>query len=161
MDSRIAPLAEILELNTRLLHNCLVGMTDEQANARPSNETNSAAFIAAHLADSRFYLLRALGVDRPCPLARYLDGKTSITELNSPIALDEVYAAWSEVSDALRERLAALTVADLDADAATRFPVSDRTVLGMLTFLVQHDSYHVGQLALLRKYGGFPAMKYR
>jgi len=30
----------------------------------------------------------------------------------------------------------------------------------MLTFLTQHDSYHVGQLALLRRYMGLSAMSY-
>jgi uncharacterized damage-inducible protein DinB len=33
-------------------------------------------------------------------------------------------------------------------------------VLGALTFLVQHDSYHLGQLSLLRKWAGLPAMRY-
>lgn len=30
----------------------------------------------------------------------------------------------------------------------------------MLTFLAQHDSYHVGQMALVRKHLGFDAMSY-
>ena len=33
-------------------------------------------------------------------------------------------------------------------------------ILGMLVFLVQHDSYHIGQLSLLRKYAGLAAMSY-
>ena len=160
MDARVAPLAEILELNTRLYRNCLAGLSDEQANARPSDSTNSAAFIAAHLADSRFFLLRALGVECASPLGRHLDGKRGIAELDAPLPLEEVHAAWTAAADALRERLSTLSATDLDAAATARFPVSDRTVLGVLTFLVQHDSYHVGQLAMLRKFGGLPAMKY-
>jgi uncharacterized damage-inducible protein DinB len=31
----------------------------------------------------------------------------------------------------------------------------------ILTFPVQHDSYHIGQLALVRKPAGLPAMSYR
>lgn len=160
MDPRVAPLAEILDLNTRLYRNCLAGLTDDQANARPSDSTNSAAFIAAHLADSRFFLLRTLGVNCACPLGRYLDGKRGIAELETPLPLEEIRAAWSTAADALRDRLESLTATDLAAEATMRFPVTDRTVLGVLTFLVQHDSYHVGQLALLRKFGGLPAMKY-
>ena len=34
-------------------------------------------------------------------------------------------------------------------------------VLGAVAFLLQHDSYHVGQLALLRKHFGLGAMRYR
>jgi hypothetical protein len=33
-------------------------------------------------------------------------------------------------------------------------------MLAVLTFLVQHDSYHIGQLSLLRKHAGLPAMQY-
>jgi hypothetical protein len=61
MDPRIVPLTQILRLNTKLLRNCLDGMTDEAAGARPSSTTNNAAFIAAHCSDARFYLLRLVG----------------------------------------------------------------------------------------------------
>jgi uncharacterized damage-inducible protein DinB len=160
MDPRVAPLAEILRLNTRLFRNCLDGLTDEQAAARPSLETNSAAFVAAHVADSRFVLLRLLGGDGTSPLAPYLAGARSIADVRQIPPLAEVHAAWTSVSHALRDRFEAVTAADLDAELAARYPVTDRTVLGAVTFLAQHDSYHVGQLALLRKHAGLPAMRY-
>ena len=53
MESRVAPLAEILRLNTVLFRNCLDGLSDEQAAMRPSGATNNAAFVAAHLTSSR------------------------------------------------------------------------------------------------------------
>ncbi len=81
MDPRVAPLAEILRLNTVLFRNCLDSLSDEQAAKRPSAATNSAAFIAAHLASSRFYLLKTLGVDEGDPLAPYLDGRKGIDEI--------------------------------------------------------------------------------
>ena len=81
MDARIGPLAEILRLNTVLFRNCLDGLTDANAAVRPSGETNSAAFIAAHLTNSRYFLLQQLGVDEPDPLARYLDGRKAISEV--------------------------------------------------------------------------------
>ena len=39
-------------------------------------------------------------------------------------------------------------------------PLEDSSVLGLFGFMVQHDSYHLGQLSLLRKYAGLPAMSY-
>jgi uncharacterized damage-inducible protein DinB len=38
--------------------------------------------------------------------------------------------------------------------------VSDPSRLGMIAFLTQHDSYHLGQLAFLRRQLGRPAMAY-
>jgi uncharacterized damage-inducible protein DinB len=64
------------------------------------------------------------------------------------------------VARALRDRLQRLTPEDLDAATTTRFPTATPTILGVLAFLVQHDSYHIGQLALLRRQVGLPPMSY-
>lgn len=48
---------------------------------------------------------------------------------------------------------------ELDEPAPQRYPGGDPSVLGALAFLVQHDSYHLGQLALLRRAHGLPAMR--
>ena len=159
MDPRLAPLADTLRLNTRLFRNCLDGMTEEQARVRPSTTTNSAAFVAAHLAQSRYYLLKLIGVERECSLDQYLGWK-SIEEIQQWPSLAEIQASWTEGSQALRDRLDALTAAELDAPHGTKFPIKELTVLGLIGFMVQHDSYHVGQLSLLRKYAGLPAMSY-
>ena len=159
MDARVIALAEVLRLNTKLFRNCLDGLTDEQAAVRPSPETNSAAFIAAHLADSRYFILKVLGDARPSPLGPYLKGAKGIDDVKQCPPLAETLAAWTAASHAIRDRLATLTATELDASVTIRLP-AEQTVLGVLAFLVQHDSYHIGQLSLLRKYVGLPAMAY-
>jgi uncharacterized damage-inducible protein DinB len=159
MDARVVALAEVLRLNTKLFRNCLDGLTDEQAAVRPSPGTNSAAFIAAHVADSRYFILKVIGDARPSPLGPYLKGAKGIDDVKQCPPLAETLAAWTAASHAIRDRLAALTADELDASLTTRLPAV-QTVLGVLAFLVQHDSYHIGQLSLLRKYVGLPAMAY-
>jgi DinB family protein len=161
MDPRVAALAEILRLNTVLFRNCLDALTDEQAAVRPSGATNSAAFVAAHLTNSRFYLLKVLGVAAEDPLAPYLDGKKGLDDLDKLPALSEIHEAWTLAAHLLKDRLAAMTAAEWDGPSSVRFPLANGTLVGTLTFLVQHDSYHVGQLSLLRKYCGLPAMRYQ
>jgi uncharacterized damage-inducible protein DinB len=161
MDARIATLVDILRLNTRLFRNCLEDFTDAQAADRPAAGTNNAAFVAAHLTDSRFYLLKLLGAERPNPLARYLVDAKGIDDMKVFPSMAEMFSAWSDASHALRDRLDALTAAELDEIVSPRFPMPNPTRLSALTFLVQHDSYHIGQLALLRKQAGLPAMSYR
>ena len=161
MDPRIAPLTEILRLNTRLFRNCLDGITDEQAARRPSASTNSAGFVAAHVAEARFYLLGLLGVNEPSPLAPYLDGARGLNDVKQLPSLAETQRAWTTASHALRDRLDSLTATELDARIECPFPlpITDLTTISLLTFFVQHDSYHIGQLALLRKHAGLPAMQ--
>jgi uncharacterized damage-inducible protein DinB len=162
MDPRLVPLADILRLNTRLLRNCLDGLSDEQAGKRPSDSTNSAAFVAAHLSDARFYMLQLLGAEQPNPLAAYLKGARGISDVKQFPSLEEIQRAWTTASRALRDRLATVTAAELDGIVKPPFPVptGDPSMLSLLTFFVQHDSYHIGQLALLRKHAGLPAMQY-
>ena len=161
MDPRVEPLAAILRLNTRLFLNCLDGLTDATARLRHASGVNSATFIAAHLTDSRFFILRTFGGGLENPLSPFLDKAKTIDEITSWPSLDSVRTAWADVSTALDSQLAASTGDDLSATVDARFPGVERTRLGALTFLVQHDSYHLGQLALLRKPAGLPAMSYR
>jgi uncharacterized damage-inducible protein DinB len=162
MDPRIAPLTNILRMNTRLFRYCLEGVTDEMAASRPSSSTNSAAFVACHLTEARFSLLQMIGGTEKSPIATYLENARGIDEVKRFPSLAEIQNAWTTASHALRDRLAAMTPAQLDASIACPFPlpIPDPTALSLLTFFVQHDSYHIGQLALLRKHAGLPAMQY-
>jgi uncharacterized damage-inducible protein DinB len=105
-------------------------------------------------------MLKVLGAEQPSPLAPYLAKARGIDDLEQLPPLAESQAAWTAAAHALRERVERLTAADLDAASAARFPVSEQKVLNVFAFLVQHETYHLGQLALLRKHAGLPAMSY-
>ena len=108
MHASIRPLHEQLTLNTDLLLNCIADLSEDDWVRRPTDHTNSIAFLAAHLAGS----------------------------------LEKVKGE------------------NLEAESEVPFPVGDRTVLGNVIFLLHHDTYHIGQIAILRKQFGYPAMKY-
>lgn len=161
MDPRVIAPAETLRLNTKLLRNCLADMTQAQAEARPDGFGNSALWVAAHLVKARHGMLKWLGAERANPLPAGLVAAKGITDVTAWPALDEVLAAWTDVSHALRDRLAAITSAELDAAVDVRFPVFEQTVFAVVVFMVMHDSYHVGQLSVLRKLAGLPGMSFR
>jgi uncharacterized damage-inducible protein DinB len=161
MDPRLIIPLDILRLNTRLYRNCLAGLTDDQAQKRPNGrgETNSVAFIAAHLVDSRYYLLNVLGKKVPSPLKGCEGGFMSIDKVIGYPALSEIQAAWTAVGEMIERELEALSPAALDAKFEG-FPTSNATLLGAVSFLTQHECYHLGQLGLLRKHAGLEAMAY-
>ena len=73
-----------------------------------------------------------------------------------------IRAAWTDVSAKLSAHLATLDAAQLEKPADTEFPIEGgNTAQGCLTFLVQHDTYHLGQIALLRRFVGLEARSYR
>ena len=160
MDPRLAPLASALRMNTRLFRNCLDGLSDEQARSRISERTNSIAFIAAHLVESRHFLASQLGAKVASPFGTVFAEAKSIDDVSELPSLQVIRAGWDAISDELERRLESADAATLEAHSPVRFPLDDGSRLGTVAFLMQHDSYHVGQLALLRKHVGYPAMKY-
>ena len=160
MDPRVAPLAALFELNTDLMLNCLDGLSQPEAQRRLDGGGNSIIFLAAHLADTRHFLLGRLGRPLANPLSRYLADARSIEEIGEWPTLDEVRRAWLAVSAQVSETLGGLGAEEIEKPGAHRFPIPDTTPLGMLTFLAQHDSYHLGQAAFIRRQLGKPAMTY-
>jgi uncharacterized damage-inducible protein DinB len=159
MDPRVAPLAEILRINTKLARNCVDALPDDQACARSVANANSAAYVAAHMVESRYYILSVLGDRTPSPFADQVGWK-AIDEIPELPTLGQIDAAWTEVSSLVDQKLKSLTRDQLDAPHETQMPIESKTKLGIVGFMVQHDSYHLGQLSLLRKSAGLPAMSY-
>jgi uncharacterized damage-inducible protein DinB len=76
--------------------------------------------------------------------------------------LEDVRAAWRDVGERLASHIAGLSEEDLQRPAPFAFPIEGgESLLGCLAFLVQHDSYHLGQVAFLRRYLGLEAMSYQ
>jgi uncharacterized damage-inducible protein DinB len=162
MNPAVRPLVSTLELNTRLLLNALEGVDEKAARVRPNDKTNHALFLACHLVDSRHYLARALGLASESPFKAMLEGRKGIDDVKEYPALDQVREAWKDVGARLTEHIGGLSATDLEEAPAFAFPIEGgNTLLGCLTFLVQHDSYHLGQVALLRRYLGLEAMSYK
>lgn len=160
MNAQLAPLHEILRLNTRLLRNTLAGVDDASAQRRPGAGANNMAFIAVHLLDARAWMARYLGLEYRHPFEEALASVTSIDEVEEFPALEATLAAWDEVSELLDRRLPSLSDAEVAQRSSQEFPVGDPTVVGGITFLLQHESFHIGQLALLRRILGFGPMSY-
>jgi uncharacterized damage-inducible protein DinB len=159
MEAAIEPLLEILSLNTRLLHRCLEGLTEEDARSRIDARTNNVVFIALHMADARFHLGAWLGLEISNPFTRFAEIR-HIDEMEVFPLLSEVVAAWDQVSEALEAHLPAISKEKLQEDAPFELPVGSNRLQDTLTFMLQHEAYHIGQLSILRKQLGFEAMKW-
>jgi uncharacterized damage-inducible protein DinB len=160
MDPRLRPLWAMLDLNADLVLNCLDGLSEEDAAHRPGGTGNSIAFLVAHLTDTRHYLAALLGRPLANPLEAALASARGIGDVATLPSLVTLREAWSAVARHLAALGPELGPAELEARVPQRLPGSDGTVLETVAFLVQHDSYHLGQIALLRRRLGHPAMSY-
>ncbi|UCF40191.1 MAG: DinB family protein [Gemmatimonadota bacterium] len=150
----------ILRLNTQLFLNCLEGVIEADGMGRVTHNTNSLAFIAVHLVDARHFLAQELGLELAHPFAETLADVQSIDDTERLPSLVELRTAWEGVSAPLTERLAAAGDQLLDASPSQAYPVDDPSMLGGIAFLLQHEAFHIGQMALLRKQLGYPSMSY-
>jgi uncharacterized damage-inducible protein DinB len=161
MDDRLVPMHAMFRLHTRLFLNAFDEVSDEVARIRPNDDTNSMAFIGLHMHDARHYLAKFLGRPESNPFAQITASATSIDDIEIYPSLAELRTAWLEVTAALNGKFD-----DLDPESLSRppteadfeFPFEDQTLLGGMGFLLHHEAYHIGQLALLRKLHHLPAM---
>ena len=160
MEPAVQPLSAIFDLNTDLLRNCCEGLSDADANRRLADGGNSVAFLAAHLTDARHVLAARLGAPLANPLSPILDIASGIDDIAALPPLAEILEAWEAIAVHLSGVLDRLTADELARDLPHRFPIAGQTPLGVIAFLVQHDSYHVGQLAFLRRQLGRGGMSY-
>jgi uncharacterized damage-inducible protein DinB len=160
MEPQVAPLAALLDLNTDLLLNSMESLGETEARSRLPGGGNSISFLAAHLTDTRHFLASRIGQPLANPLTRYLGEARGIEDIATWPSLAELRDAWCAVSGHLGSALAGLSAAEIARPHPNRFPLADGTLVGIIAFLVQHDSYHVGQVAFLRRQLGKPAMSY-
>ena len=161
MHTSLAPFADLFRLNTKLFRNTLAGLDEVDATARPNEHTNSAAFIGGHLVETRAWMGRYLGLATPAPFGGVLEHATSLDQIKELPKLVDIRPAWEALSETVSARLDQVTEEQLAAPGSQKFPGVAPTVLGGIAFLLQHESYHIGQLAYLRKYLGLPPMSYR
>lgn len=161
MDPSLVPLAALLRLNTGLFLNAIADLDEVAATARPNAHTNNVGFIGGHLVETRAWASRYLGLAEISPFGGVLEHAAALEDIPVLPSLAAIQAAWLDLSPRLEARLDILTVGDLMGRSSQRFPGVPETMLGGIAFLLQHESYHIGQLAYLRKFLGLPAMSYR
>lgn len=156
----IKPVDSIFFLNTKLFSNCLEGVTNEIYLKRMNDSSSSIAFITCHILDARFYIAGLTGVEIVNPYKDVFDMIKSPEQIDLFPPLEKIEELWKEISVMIENKFKIITEAELLKEAPLQLPLTEKTIIGAFTFLMQHESYHIGQIALLRKYSGLPAMKY-
>lgn len=157
MNPRVEPIAQLLTGNAALFARAVEGVDAEVAVDRPAGRTNSLGFVVCHLLDARAWLVSLMGGDGTHEFTERFKQAKGIDELDPP-PLAEVGSAFETVTARLLERIESLTDEDLDRPTDNEFPFAEKTVIGGLTFLAWHESYHIGQLGLLRSYLGLSSL---
>ncbi len=145
-------------VNDRVLHMNVDGVTQQESLIQPEPGGNCLNWVVGHLVNTYDQVLPLLGqapVMEKGILARYDRGTPELRDAADAVDLKELIAAWDEASRRMDTGLEGMTLETLDAPA----PFSPRndpeeTVRSLLTLILFHQTYHVGQTGLLRRIVG-------
>ncbi len=130
-------------------------VASEDAFRRPEKGGNSIAWVVGHLLRSRQSLLQYLGTDwsigETADLA-YSRGSTGDDDSGAFLSFERSLEHWVESQNLLMKALDDLTEDKLLGEAPplgdfTRADTLERRIL----FLYFHETYHLGQLGLMRR----------
>jgi uncharacterized damage-inducible protein DinB len=154
----IAAAAGELHRNSTLLEKAVDGIPAEQWLRRPSDHSNHIEWIAGHMLWARQALIERLGMKWEYPGLDVFARSTKIQEGTAYLAPAALLTAWRDAAKELGQALEAVTVEALAAPAPTGPPSPDGKLSGFVAVLAWHETYHLGQLAYLRGWLGYPGI---
>ena len=149
------------DLQTRLFNNVTEGFSDSEANARNNEHVNHIKWISGHLLNTRLNSMsKAVGLQPDDTYGAQFGRGASLDPHSTYPPLEEIRSKWNATSAVIGDKLNNLPEEVLAIKVEGKFPVADDTVRGLLAFLLSHESYHIGQMGILRKQMGKEAMSY-
>ena len=141
-------------VNTGLVVKAFADIKDEDIFRRPDG-ANSLHWIAGHITDSRMYIGGLAGLGTKSLWGKLFDGGCEIKEPEAYPPIGEILSAFKDIGAKLVTRFDELSDDELAASVEPDFPGQEKTVFGAIAFLSLHESYHVGQLAYIRRLFGY------
>ena len=157
MNPRLVSVSQILKVDDWLFTKGLEGLGADELDTRLEGRANSIRWIIGHLTGARYLMAQLAGSDEVFRHAGHFERGADHGDVATLPEAAEIVADWQQISAILHERVANLDDAALDRESDQKFPAGDNSILGGLSFLCLHESYHLGQLGLIRVALGHPA----
>jgi hypothetical protein len=155
MDAIISTISSLFHTNDVLFHRALDGIDREHLLQRPHDGSNPLIWIAGHAMTSRCSLTKMIGEDVENPWSELFKRGATIDSNISYPEIQEIVSLWEGITEKLMARLKSLTDEELSKPSAFPVPAGEKTQRGAIVFLNYHETYHVGQMAYLRKWLGY------
>lgn len=131
----------------------LEGLSDEDFYRAPET-ANHMLWLLGHAANSRLGLIVLMGGEDQRPWNELFSrGSQPGDEATLP-SVSEVRDSWQKAVTALNAHFESLADEDLGKTCVRDFPIDDKSILGAAAFLAGHEMYHLGQMAVLKKWLG-------
>ncbi|MBC9797830.1 DinB family protein [Sinomicrobium weinanense] len=146
--------------HTKSYPNAIEGISDKDANNRLGTKANHMAWIAGSLVQERFALANAIGITQKQTSNELFQDHKGIQDGITYPSLAEFKSDWEQISPALRNVLTQLGEEQLNAEDPFGIPGGDYTLFDLIGFIIDRESYCIGQIGLYRRLLGYEAMKW-
>lgn len=148
----IQPVKAQFELQKNWYIQSLEGLTNENVRSPFREDLNTVLWIAGHILNTRMVLLSVLTGRNEYLAFNRLFGKGSDNKIDDSYpSLEVLKENWLHISVTLHEVLDAIPEEDLISVAPFQTSIPDSTLLGLIAYMAAHESYHIGQISVLRK----------
>ena len=108
---------------------------------------------------SRIGLLKTLGAESENPYKELFGAGAGSRDGAAYPPVSQLKTEWDVLAETFHAALEGLTDDDVLADGDGSFPIPDNTIRGNLTFIAWHESYHIGQVGIMRTEMGYTSMR--
>lgn len=154
----IKPVAFIFASNDGLAERSFQGVAEADLWKRPTPQTNGMLWIFAHMVATRANVLKLLGDNFDTGWGETFGRGAALQDTSGYPTREKIDEVSREVNRRLYTALGRLTDADVSKPASRAFTNAVQTLGDQVAFLAMHDTYHVGQLAYVRKALGLPGV---
>ena len=155
----ISQAAEDYRFNNGFLLRSVQDLAPEEWVKRPSDFCNHVAWIVGHVIWARTSVLSRLGAPWSAPWLGMFARGTKLDEGAAYPSSDTLIDAWKEVGGLLSQALENASEEALCVPVTPPGPPSaDGKISGQIRFLAWHETYHVGQVSIVRGLLGHKGM---
>jgi uncharacterized damage-inducible protein DinB len=148
-----------LQLQTDWFINALKDISDDESNLRSIEYANPMKWIAGHLLSCRMTVIEILTGIHPGRNYEVLFGKGTVwEESNNYPTIGYLTQAWMKTADEVSFQIKKVQNDAWQAPAPFRTSIPNDSIGGLIAYFSMHESFHIGQLSLLRKSLGKYAM---
>lgn len=153
-------LVYLYDWHTKLFPNVIEAISDQDAQNRLNSKANHVAWIAGSLVHGRYEIARVFGINRKQNSGELFNDYQGIRDGVTYPPLNEFKKDWEAVSNDVRNSMVNLSPEDLHKPDPFEMPGKDLTLFDALAFMIDRESYAIGQIGILRRILGYEAMKY-
>lgn len=163
----IANLIKQYQLLTDWYLSVIEDIEESDGSKTIADNTNSLEWLAGHLITGRYRNIIRLGVE--IEPYKYMDKFINQTipppnaiAFNKMIqypSLNDCKQQWKIYGKIFMDRLKEIKTDTLSAEIPFTVMTGGNTVKDALTFITLHETFHIGQMSIIRKALGYPAMQ--